>query len=69
MDELTKYMPKPRVKSVTMTSFVDASHELDKKTIILHTGYLIVVNRSPIVFYSKRQSTVELSKYQVNLYP
>ena len=58
MDGLTKYMPKPRVKSVTMTSFVDASHELDKKTIILHARYAIFVNRAQIVFYGNLKLTV-----------
>ena len=34
---------------------------MDKRTRISHTGYVIFVNRSPIVFYSKQQSTVESS--------
>ena len=63
MEELPKDIPEPRGKSVTITESVDESHASDKKTIILHTGYLIVVNRSPIVFYRKRQSTVECSTF------
>ena len=52
-------MPEPRSKSVTITESVDASHASDKRTIRSHTGYVIFVNISSIVFYNKQQSTVE----------
>ena len=54
MEQLPKDIPEPRGKSVSITAFVDASHASDKKTIRSHTGYMVFVNRSPIVFYSKR---------------
>ena len=54
-------MPEQRGKSVSIIAFVYASHALDKITIISHTGYVIFVNRALIIFYSKQQSTVELS--------
>ena len=31
MEELTKDMPEPGDKSITITAFVDISHELDKR--------------------------------------
>ena len=56
-------MTEPRGKSVNITTFVDASYALEKRTRRSHTGYVIFVKRSPIVFYSNRQSTVESSTF------
>ena len=39
------------------------SHASDKKTRRSHTGYIIFVNHAPIIWYSKRQATVEWSKF------
>lgn len=55
--------PRPRGMPVVTTAFVDASHASNKKTRRSHTGYLIFVNRAPIVWYSKRQQTVESSTF------
>ena len=63
MEELPKGIPEPRGKSVTITEYVYVSYASDKRTRISHTGYVIFVNRSPIVFYSKQQSTVESSTF------
>ena len=46
-----------------MTAFVDASHANDKKTRRSHTGYIMSVNRAPIIWYSKIQETVESSTF------
>lgn len=62
-EELPPRMPKPRGKPVTMTAFVDASHAADKKTRRSHTGFIIFVNRAPIIWYSKKQSTIESSTF------
>eukprot|EP00978_Attheya_sp_CCMP212_P039751 scaffold209883_cov59-Attheya_sp.AAC.1 len=56
-------MPKARGRSVTTTAFVDASHAANKKTRKSHTGFLIFLNRAPVIFYSKRQQTVEASTF------
>ena len=58
-EELPTDAPKLRGRLVEVTSFVDASHESDKNTIRSHTGYIIFVNRAPIIWYIKRQATVE----------
>ena len=63
MESLPKDIPEPRGKPITVTAFLYASHASDKITRISHTGYLVFVNRAPIVFYSKQQSTVESSTF------
>ena len=63
MESLPKDNPEPRGRSVTITEFVDASYASDNKTRISHTGYVIFVNRSPVIFYSKRQLMVKLSTF------
>lgn len=55
--------PPPRGCSVVMTAYVDASHAANKVTRRSHTGYIIFVNRAPILWYSKRQTTVESSTF------
>ena len=56
-------MPEPRGREVTMSCFCDADHAGCKATRRSHSGILIFVNRAPILFYSKRQSTVEASTF------
>lgn len=62
-EEMPYHMPKPRGRSVGITAFVDASHAANKKTRRSHTGYIIFVNNAPIMYYSKRQTTVEASTF------
>ena len=56
-------MPKSRGRGVITTAFVDASHASNKKTRRSHTGYIIFINRAPVLWYSKRQQTVEASAF------
>lgn len=55
--------PRQLGNAVWITAFVDASHAANKKTRRSHTGFVIFVNRAPIFWYSKRQSTVEASTF------
>jgi hypothetical protein len=55
--------PELRGKSVIMTAFVDADHAGCKVTRRSHSGIIIFVNRAPILWYSKRQNTVETSTF------
>ena len=55
--------PKPKGRKVQITCFVDADHGGDKITRRSRTGILIYVNKAPIIWYSKRQNTVECSTY------
>ena len=56
-------MPEPRGRPVVTSCFVDADHAGCRVTRRLHTGVLIFVNRAPILWYSKRQNTVESSTF------
>ena len=55
--------PEPRGKSVVMSSFVDADHAGCRVTRRSHTGVIIFLNRAPVVWFSKRQNTVEASTF------
>ena len=56
-------MPPPRGRTVSTHCFVDASLANDLTTRRSQTGILIFVNRAPILWYSKRQNTVETSTF------
>jgi len=55
--------PEARGCAVTTTCFVDADHAGCKLTRRSHSGIIIFVNRAPIVWFSKRQATVESSTF------
>jgi len=48
---------------MTMTCFVDADHAGCRETRRSHTGVLIFLQKTPIIWYSKRQNTVESSSF------
>lgn len=56
-------MPEPRGKPVLVSCFVDADHAGCRATRRSHSGIIIFVNKAPILWYSKRQNTVEASTY------
>ena len=56
-------MPSPRGHAVSTHCFVDADHASNTVTRRSQTGILIFLNRAPIIWYSKRQSTVETSTF------
>lgn len=62
-EELPPSMPEPKGNSVTITCFVDSNHAGNVITRRSHTGILIFVQNAPIIFYSKRQNTVETSTF------
>ncbi len=43
--------------------YVDANHAVNLKNRRSHTGLIIYVNNSPIMWFSKRQKTVESSSF------
>jgi len=55
--------PAPRGRAVTMTAFCDADHAGDRVTRRSRTGIIIFLNRSPIIWFSKQQNTVETSTF------
>jgi hypothetical protein len=56
-------MPEPQGRSVTTTCFVDTDHAGCRLTRRSHSGILIFVNRAPILWFLKRQATVESSTF------
>jgi hypothetical protein len=56
-------MPKPLGKPVCISCFVDANHAGNVITCRSHTGILIYVQNAPIIWFSKRQNTVESSSF------
>ena len=63
VDPLPHNMPEPRGQSVSTTCFVDADHAGCRVTRRSHTGIILFVNRTPVMWYSKRQNTVETSTF------
>ena len=63
VEEKPSNAPPPKGRKVQITCFVDADHGGDQVTRRSRTGILIYVNKSPIIWYSKRQNTVETSTY------
>ena len=55
--------PKPRGKSIQINCFVDSDHAGDRVTRRSHTGILMYLNKAPIAWFSKKQSTVESSTF------
>ena len=56
-------MPPPSGRAVPSHCFVDADHASNTMTRGSQSGILIFLNRAPIVWYSKRQNTVETSTF------
>ena len=56
-------MPPPRGESVSTHCFVDSDHAGNTVTRRSQTSLLLFVNCAPIVWYSKRQNTVETSTF------
>ena len=55
--------PEALGKEVDIHCFVDANHGGCRVTRRSHTVVLIFINRAPIIWYSKRQNTVESSTH------
>ena len=62
-EELPPDSPKAKGKSVTMTCFLDSDHAGNVITRRSHTGIIIFVQNCPIIWYLKKQNTVESSSF------
>ena len=62
-EELPPDMPELLGEAVKITVYVDADHAGNLVTRRSQTGYVIYVNNAPIIWYSKRQNTVEASTF------
>ena len=56
-------MPELLGESVDINTFVDADHAGNKVTRRSHTGILIYCNMAPVVWFSKKQNTIESSTF------
>ena len=63
VEELPPKMPKPLGKPVNIYAFVDANHAGNDVTRRSHTGIIIYVQNAPIIWFSKRQNTVEAATF------
>ena len=62
-EDLPSNMPKARGNGVRITLYCDAAHAGDKVSRRSHTGLLFFINQTPIIWYSKKQATVEASTF------
>ena len=62
-EELPPRIPEPRGNPVIISAFVDADHAGNVVTCSSHTGIIIFVQNSPIIWFSKRQKTVEAATF------
>ena len=62
-EELPPNMPEPKGAGVVITCFVDANHAGNVVTRRSHTGILIFVQNAPIIWFSKKQNTVESASF------
>ena len=63
VEDLPPNAPPPRGNPVEINCFVDSDHAGDKITRRSQTGILLYLNSAPIIWYSKRQATVESSTF------
>jgi hypothetical protein len=58
--------PEPRCNSVQTTCFADSDHAGDLTSQKSRTGVLVFANRAPIIFYSKKQGSIETSSLDLS---
>ena len=62
-EELPANMPKPCGDLVTISAFMDVNHAGNVIMHRLHTGILIFVQNTPIIWFLKRQNPVKSSMF------
>jgi hypothetical protein len=60
---ITSDAPIPRGKEVDLRLFVDSDHAGEQFTRRSRTGFVMYLNMAPLVWFSKRQPTVESSVF------
>ena len=58
-EEIPLDAPKPLGKAVEITAFIDADHAGDRLTRRSRTGFIIFIQNAPIIWYSKKQGSIE----------
>ena len=62
-EEIPHNMPEPRGNPVVISCFVDANHAGDLVTRKSQTGIFIYINNALVIWFSKKQMTVESSTF------
>ena len=62
-EEIPGNFPPPRWNLVYVRCYVDPDNAGNLLTSRYHTGIIIFVNNSPIIWYTKHQNTVESSRF------
>jgi len=62
-EEIPHDAPKPKGKRVVLSTYKDANLNHDLVTGRAMTGILEVINQTPVVWYAKKQETVETATY------
>ena len=63
VEEVAPFIPEPLGNAVDIHCFVDADHAGNLLTRRSHTGIIIFVQNAPVLWYSKKQNTVESSSF------
>jgi hypothetical protein len=66
VEDVPTNLPKPRGKTMQMTIFVDADQAGDVVTCRSQNGVLVYLNCAPILWYSKKQNSVETFTFGSN---
>jgi hypothetical protein len=62
-EPLPPNMPEPRGKEIEIRLYVDLDDAGDQLGRCSRTGYFVFLNMSPLIWFSKRQPTVESSVF------
>ena len=62
-EDIDEKLPPPKMKELDVTIFVDSNHGHDLLTGKSITGVIVFVGRTPIKYFSKRQSSVQTSTF------
>ena len=62
-DMIPPDMPEPLGEPVQLNVFVDSDHAGDTVTRRSRTGVIIFINKAPIIWYSKKQGSIETSSF------
>jgi hypothetical protein len=62
-EQLPRRMPTPHGAAVLTRAYVDANHAGNLANRCSHTGIFIYINNSPVLWYTKRQNTVETTSF------
>ena len=60
-------MPQPRGAGFIMRAKVDADHAADTAARRLRTGFIACLNRALVLWFSKKQSSIESSSFRSEL--